>query len=136
MTNEDLRKIVIGGAFRVHNALGAGFLEKVYGNAMKIELERAGLSVQPQAKIGVFYDEQVVGEFYADLLVNDCLIVELKAVQALAPEHEIQLVNYLTATGLEFGLLINFGLSVDVRRKHRDYRKSNPVNPAHPVNPV
>ena len=136
MTNEELRSVVIGCAFRVHNGLGSGFLEKVYGKALEIELEAAGLKVEPQAKIDVQYKGQNVGEFYADLLVNDCVILELKAVQALLPEHEVQLVNYLTATGLEFGLLINFGSSVEIRRKHRDYRKSNPVNPENPVNPV
>ena len=78
----------------------------------------------------MFYDGEVVGEFQADLFVNDCLILELKAVRTIAPEHEIQLVNYLTATKLDVGLVINFGaVSVEVRRKHRVYRKPNPVNP-------
>jgi len=111
---------------KVHGKLGAGFVEKVYENALRIELEKAGLQVRQQAPIQVKYEGQVVGEFTADLLVEESLIIELKAAHTLVPDHEIQLVNYLTATGMDSGLLINFK-SVEVRRKFREYRKkSNP----------
>ena len=129
MTSEDIRQKIIGCAFKVHNRLGAGFLEKVYENALKVELTRLDLSVRQQAPISVYYEEEIVGEFFADLLVEDRILVELKAVQAIALEHEVQLVNYLTATGIESGLLINFGKSVEIRRKFRDFKQGNPVNP-------
>jgi GxxExxY protein len=113
---------IIGAAFKVHNALGPGFLEKVYENSMRIELIKLGIRVKQQEPINVLYDGQLVGEYYADLLIEDRLIVEVKAIQSLSKEHEVQLVNYLTATGIEIGLLINFGPSVQVRRKYREYR--------------
>ena len=124
MTNEELRGKVIGCAYKVHNHLKSGFLEKVYENALRMELEAEGLFVEQQKPIDVFYKGQLVGDFQADLLVEGCLIVELKAVRAIASEHEAQLVNYLTATGIDNGLLINFGLSVDVKHKFRVYRKT------------
>jgi len=123
MTIDELTEKVIGCAYRVHQQLGAGFLEKVYENALRIELEEAGLRVKQQQPIPVRYHGQLVGDFFADLLVEDRLIVELKAVQNLAKEHEVQLVNYLAATGIEDGLLLNFGSSVEVKRKFRTYRK-------------
>jgi GxxExxY protein len=122
MKDKDLTERVIGCAYTVHNALGSGFLEKVYENALRVELEKAGLISEQQVPITVYYDGQIVGEFAADLLVEDKLIVELKAVQALAKKHEVQLVNYLTATNIDIGLLINFGPSVQVKRKYRQYR--------------
>ena len=115
---------MIGLAFKVHNALGAGFYEKIYENAMRIEIERAGLLVEQQKPISVLYEGEVVGEFFADLFVGGCLMIELKAARSLAEEHAIQLVNYLTATGYDSGLLINFGDRVEVKRKFRIYRKS------------
>jgi GxxExxY protein len=133
MKDENLTKIVIGCAFQVHNALGAGFLEKVYENAMQIELTKQGLNVRQQAPIMVHYDGQIVGEFYADLWIEDCVIVELKAVRSLDKAHEVQLVNYLTATGIDTGLLLNFGPSVQVKRKFRRYKSKNPVNLVNPV---
>lgn len=123
MTIDELTEKVIGCAYRVHNELGAGFLEKVYENALRIELAEAGLDVKQQHPIPVTYHGEVVGDFYADLKIGDRLIVELKAVQSLAKEHEVQLVNYLAATGIDNGLLINFGSSVEVRRKFREYKK-------------
>jgi len=119
----ELTEKVIGCAYKVHGELGTGFLEKVYENALRIELAEARLTVKQQHPIPVFYHGQVVGDFYADLMVEDRLIVELKAVQSLAREHEVQLVNYLAATGVDDGLLINFGPSVEVKRKFREYRK-------------
>ncbi|MDX2030297.1 MAG: GxxExxY protein [Blastocatellia bacterium] len=117
-------ELIIGCAYQVHKKLGAGFLEKVYENALRIETEKSGLRVRQQAPINVLYDGNVVGEYFADLLVDDKVIVELKAVQALTKEHEQQVVHYLNATGFEIGLLINFGSSVQVKRKHRLYKPS------------
>jgi GxxExxY protein len=131
--DESLTEAIIGCAFQVHNTLGEGFLEKVYENALRIELAKRGLKVRQQEPITVYYDEQVVGEFYADLWVEDCVIVELKAVRSLDKAHEVQLVNYLTATGVDTGLLLNFGSSVQVKRKFRQYKPKNPANPVNPV---
>jgi len=120
-----LTKKIIGCAFKVHNTLGAGFLEKVYENALRIELVKLGLEVKQQEPIRVYYEGQVVGDYYADLWVESRVIVELKAVQSLSKEHEVQLVNYLTATGIDTGLLFNFGPSVQVKRKYREYKPGN-----------
>ena len=122
MTDDELTHTIIGCAYKVHNTLGSGFLERVYENALRIELEKLGLSVKQQAPISVEYEGQVVGEYYADLWVDGRVVVELKAAQALAKEHEVQLVNYLTATRIDHGLLLNFGPSVQVKRKFREYK--------------
>jgi len=127
MNIDELTEQVIGCAYRVHNALGSGFLEKVYENALRIELSKNGMDVKQQHPIRVYYQDEVVGDYYADLLVNGCLILELKAVQSLTREYEIQLVNYLSATGINDGLLINFGSSVEVKRKFRRYTKKQSV---------
>lgn len=119
MEHEDLTKLVIAGAFDVHKILGSGFLEKVYESALKYELTKLGLNVKQQYPINVRYQGHVVGEFFADLLIEDLIIVELKAVRSLTVDHEVQLVNYLSAIGIDIGLLINFGSSVQVKRKHR-----------------
>jgi GxxExxY protein len=110
---------------------------------MRIELTKEGLVVQQQAPIPVYYEGQAVGEYFADLLVENKVLCELKAGLALAPEHEAQLVNYLAATGIDTGLLLNFGKSVTVRRKFKQYRKpqssgvlSEILNPENPVNPA
>lgn len=123
MTDEEVRQTIIGCAYKVHNKLGAGFLEKVYENALRIELERTGLAVRQQVSITVYYDSEIVGEFAADMIVADRILVELKAVRMLTVDHEVQLVNYLNATLIEDGLLLNFGKSVEVRRKFRNYNK-------------
>lgn len=122
MKDEALTEKIIGCAFKVHNVLGAGFMEKVYENALRIELIRQGLKTKQQEPIRVYYKGQVVGDYYADLWVEDRVIVELKAVQALSKAYEVQLVNYLTATGVDTGLLLNFGSSVQVKRKFREYK--------------
>jgi GxxExxY protein len=119
MENQKLTELIIGCAFKVHNTLGGGFLEKVYENALAIELRKAGLEVEQQAPINVLYDHKVVGEFFADLIVSGEVIVEIKAVESIHPIHEVQVVNYLNGTGMEIGLLINFGKSVIVKRKYR-----------------
>ena len=120
---EALTKTIIGCAFKVHNTLGAGFLEKIYENALSIELGAQGLVVKQQEPIQVHYQGRVVGNYYVDLWVEDRVLVEIKAAQALSKAHEVQLVNYLTATGVDVGLLINFGPSVQVKRKYREYKK-------------
>jgi GxxExxY protein len=121
MKDDDLTQMIIGCAYKVHNALGPGFLERVYENALRIELEKLGLRVRQQEPINVTYEGAVVGEYYADLWVDESVVIELKALQGLAKAHEVQLVNYLTATGIDTGLLLNFGPSVQVRRKFRQY---------------
>jgi GxxExxY protein len=124
MNIEALTEKIIGAAFQVHNHFGPGFLEKVYENALAIELaEGQGLAVRKQHPIPVFYHDINVGEYYADLVVENTILVEIKSVRHLLKEHEMQLVHYLTATGLDHGLLINFGPSVEVRHKYRIYRK-------------
>lgn len=122
MIEDNLTHQVIGFAYKIHAKLGTGFLEKVYENALRIELERAHFKVKQKEPINVFYEGQRVGEYFADLWVADQLIIEVKAVQNLLKEHEVQLVNYLTATGVDHGLLINFGSSVQVKRKFREYK--------------
>lgn len=117
LIHAELTAMVIQAFYTVYNALGYGFLEKVYENALAIELRRHGLRVQQQAPIKVFYAGQVVGEYFADLLVEDKVIVELKAAEALSPAHEAQLLNYLKATGISVGLLLNFGPKPTFRRK-------------------
>ena len=116
----DLCGQIIGLAMKVHSTLGPGFLESVYQNALIGELRKGGLRSEAQKPISVKYDGQIVGAFAADLLVNDSVIVEVKAIQALAKPHELQLVNYLTATGLNEGLLLNFGADrLEFKKKFR-----------------
>ena len=98
MEHDDLTYTIIGFAYKVHNVLGSGFLESVYENALRIELERAGVAVMQQEKLKVWYDNHVVGDYVPDLWIADRLIIEVKAVLTLSKEHEVQLVNYLTAT--------------------------------------
>lgn len=120
MRYEEITEKVIGAAYRVYNTLGFGFLESVYEKSMVIELQKSGLGVVEQEPIQVFYDDELVGDFIADLIVEDKIIVELKSVITLHKKHEVQLVNYLTATNTDVGLLINFGEDgVGVKRKVR-----------------
>lgn len=108
---------------KVHSTLGPGFLESVYKNALAHELRKAGLHVELERPLTVYYDAIVVGEFSADMLVENRLMLELKANQSLVPANEVQLVNYLTATGIEIGLLMNFGGErLEFKRKTRTYR--------------
>jgi len=116
----DLAGKVIGFAMKVHSTLGSGFLETVYQSALALELRRAGLKVEAEKPISVRYEGELVGAFIADLLVNEVLIVETKAVQMLAKIHEVQLVNYLVATGIDEGLLLNFGAErLEFKKKFR-----------------
>ena len=120
MKYEEITHKIIGCAYQVFNQLGFGFLESVYKKAMIIELRKINLKTEAEKLLKVYYDNQVIGEFYVDLFVEDEIIVELKSVQSLAKEHEVQLVNYLNGLKKDIGLLINFGPSgVEVKRKYR-----------------
>ena len=114
---KDLTAEIIGCFYEVYNELGYGFLEKVYENALKYELEKKGFKVEKQKPITVFYNEIKVGEYFADLIVDDAVILELKVAEYLCEEHEYQLINYLKATKIEVGLLLNFGKKPEIRCK-------------------
>ena len=132
MKHKAITDQIIGAFYHVYNTLGYGFLEKVYERAMVIELTKHGLHVETQYPIQVFYENHIVGEFFADLLVEDKVIVELKAVRTLATEHEAQLLNYLNATDYEVGLLLNFGPKAQVKRKIFDNDRKKYHRPASP----
>ena len=117
MIDKELTGKIIHAAYTVHNILKFGFLESVYQKALKKELVSMGLKCECEKPLDVYYKGDIVGHFVTDILVEDRVIIELKAVKALKDEHEWQLVNYLTATGLEVGLLINFGHDLEVKRK-------------------
>ena len=120
MEQEDLTHKIIGCAYKVYNSLGFGFLETIYHKAMLIELARAGLKAESEKRLTVHYGGQVIGEFSADIFVENEIIVELKSVEHMVKAHEVQVVNYLTASKKEIGLLINFGSTgVKVNRKYR-----------------
>lgn len=123
----ELTDSIIGCYYKVYNALGYGFLEKVYENALKKELMKAGHVVDAQKQIQVYYDNDVVGEYYADLVVDNKVILELKAAETLVAEHQVQLINYLRATEMEVGLLQNFGKEPQVVRRafENKYKKSS-----------
>ncbi len=113
---------MIGCAFTVGNTLGCGFLEKVYENALVYELRKAGLRVYPQYPITVYYDGIVVGEFFADLLVQECVLVELKAIKTMTEKDRSQCLNYIKATNLTICLLINFGNPhIEIKRIVRNF---------------
>ena len=116
----DITVLIIKAFYKVYNTLGYGFLEKVYRNALAIELRKLGLDVTQEARIVVYYDGEVVGEYFADLLVAGLVIIELKAVKKLSEEHEAQLLNYLKVTPYEVGLLLNFGPKPVIKRKAFD----------------
>jgi GxxExxY protein len=116
----DITQQIIKAFYAVYNTLGYGFLEKVYENAMAIELRHLGLHVVAQAGIDVYYAGSHIGQYSADLLVNDQVLIELKAARTLLPEHEAQLLNYLKATPYEVGLLLNFGPKPQIKRKVYD----------------
>ena len=123
MEDQELTEKIIGGGMKVHSTLGPGFLESVYQKALAHELSKAGLKVECEKPIAVHYDGVAVGDFSADMLVEDRVMLKLKANQALVPANEVQLVNYLTATGIEIGLLLNFGAErLEFKRKSRTYR--------------
>ena len=111
MIDDELTEKIIGATFEVSNTLGCGFLEKVYENALCINLQKKGFSVEQQFPINVYYENQVVGEYIADLFIEGKIIVELKVAKELDDVHKAQVINYLRATGVKTGLLINFGKS-------------------------
>jgi len=118
MEHQELTEKIIGCAYSVYNKMGFGFLESVYEKCMLIELRRAGLDAESQQPITVYYDKENVGQFLADIVVNGTIVVELKSVRKIVEAHEVQLVNYLVATGKQVGLLINFGeRKVEIKRK-------------------
>ena len=121
---KSLTEKIIGIFYRVYNNLGYGFLEKVYENAMMIEFKRDDISAVSQYAIKVFYEGEIIGEYFTDILVDDKVIVEIKAVRSIAIENEAQLLNYLKVTDKEVGLLLNFGPTPEIKRKvFNNYRK-------------
>lgn len=123
MIKDKLTENIIACAYKVHNTLGAGFLEKVYENAMMIELRKQGIDARQQENIKVYYEGEIVGDYFADIIVENEIIVELKAVEKLTKIFEVQIVNYLNGIDKEIGLLINFGSSVVVKRKYKTYQE-------------
>ena len=121
MEYRELTEEIIGCAYRVYNRMGFGFLESVYEKCMLIELKKAGLNPDSQKSIKVYYDDEIVGDFVADIIVDDAIILELKSVRRVVRAHEVQLVNYLVATGKPIGLLLNFSeRKIEVKRKVKD----------------
>ena len=118
--HSDITEQIIGAFYAVYSALGYGFLENVYVRALMIELTRRGMNVRDELPIQVYYAGQLVGEYFADLVVNDLVILEIKAAKCLATEHEAQLLNYLKATPYEVGLLLNFGPKPETKRRSFD----------------
>ena len=115
--HSSLTSEIIKRFYTVYNTLGYGFLEKVYETSLAIELQKTGMKVECQKPISVFYDYTPVGTYYADLIIEDAVIIEVKATESLCEDHEYQLINYLKATKIEIGLLLNFGKEPQVRRK-------------------
>ncbi|MEO7081355.1 MAG: GxxExxY protein [Flavobacteriales bacterium] len=123
MEHKELTEEIIGCAMTVHRSLGPGFLESIYQNALAHEMRKQKLHVVCEQRLQVTYDAVVVGDFITDMVVEKLILIENKAVLSLNPNHEVQLVNYLTATGIDIGLLFNFGSDrLQFKRKHRTYR--------------
>lgn len=123
MEYEDITSRIIRASYTVYKQLGFGFLESVYKKAMAIELVKNNLKAEEEKPLNVYYDGLIVGDFFVDLFVADSIVVELKSVQKLAKEHEVQLVNYLKGLSRDIGLLINFGPSgVEIKRKYREQK--------------
>ena len=125
LLHKNITDIILKSYYKVFNNLGYGFLEKVYENALFYEMKKQGLVCEKQKPIKVYYDEIQVGEYYADIIVNECIIIELKAAESLAEEHEFQLINYLKATDIEVGLVLNFGKNPQFKRKIFTNNKKN-----------
>lgn len=123
MKHELITEKIIQAFYKVYNTLGYGFLERVYQNALCIELENMGFKAEKEKKKLVYYNRNIVGEYYADLIIEDVIAVELKAIETLVEENEHQLVNYLKATKIEVGLLLNFGKKPKLKRKIFDNDK-------------
>jgi GxxExxY protein len=117
LLHEQLTDQILKCFFKVHNYLGTGFLEKVYENALMIELRDSGLECYNQQRIKVYYNEKIVGDYYADIIVENKVILEIKIAEEIIPAHEAQLINYLKATKVEVGLVLNFGSKPSFSRK-------------------
>ena len=117
MINQEKTSLILKCYYKVYNTLGFGFLEKVYENALFLEMTNMGMNCRKQVPITVFYDGEEIGNYFADIIVDDDIIIELKAAESLCEEHDHQLINYLKATNIEVGLLLNFGLKPEFRRK-------------------
>lgn len=115
--HKELTEQIIKAFYKVYNELGYGFLEKVYQNSLYIELKSTGLQIEAQKQIKVYYRGFEVGEYYPDMIVNNSIILELKAAECIVEEFENQILNYLRATNIEVGLLLNFGVKPEIRRK-------------------
>jgi GxxExxY protein len=126
--HSDLTGKILGAFFQLHKEMGYGFSEKVYQNAFSILLEELGLTVEQQKPIRVYFHGRIVGEYIADLVVNGVVMVELKAVDTLVEAHAAQLLNYLKSTDIEVGLLLNFGLKADFRRKIYDNNRKGSLD--------
>ena len=127
LKHKELTEAVIGAFYLVYNTLGYGFLEKVYRNALMHELLKRGCTVEPEVPLKVYYDGVIVGDYFADLIVNDLVILEIKSALQIGAEHESQLMNYLKATHVEVGLILNFGPTPTFRRKiFETARQPNP----------
>lgn len=129
--HSDITSQVIKAYYNVYNKLGYGFLEKVYENALLIEMRKMNLFCKAQFPIKVFYDEFEIGFYIADIIVNECVIIEVKAAESICVEHEAQLTNYLKATEVEVGLVLNFGKKAEFKRKvfsseFKNLKKSSP----------
>ena len=124
MLHEEITSKIIKAFYKVYNTLGYGFMEKVYENALLIELKKEGFNVEQQKLIKVYYEGEVVGDYYADIFVEDLVILELKACESLHDAHKSQLINYLKATGKEVGLLLNFGKDAEVKRVLNNKQKN------------
>ncbi len=125
LLHKELTESIISVFYDVYNVLGYGFLEKVYQNAMFLELSSRGFHVEAQKQIKVFYKQREVGEYYTDLIVNDLIILELKAADYVVEEFEYQLINYLRSTDKEVGLLLNFGKKPEFKRKIFENSRKN-----------
>ena len=117
LLHKEITSEIINAFYKVYNTLGYGFLEKVYENGLALELEKRGIKVEKQVPIQVYYENKIVGKYFADLRVTDAVVVELKAAEQLIAAHETQLINYLKATEIEVGLLLNFGKEAKYKRR-------------------
>ncbi len=126
--HSEITELIIQAFYKVYNNLGYGFLERIYCRALAMELQALGLTVVEEARINVYYVGEIIGEYFADLLVADAVIVELKAVKKLVEDHEAQLLNYLKATRYEVGLLLNFGPKPEIKRKAFDNERKGSLS--------
>ena len=132
--NDLLLRQIVGLAMKVHRELGVGFVDSVYGNALALEFSKAELDFEREKKLPLYYGEQIIGDFQADFVIKDSVILDLKAVENLSPDHTIQFVNYLTAARIDTGLLLNFGAqSLQLKSKIREFTKASIIRNIHPI---